>query len=357
MAVIELGLFDIQQLDPLAEESDADFYATRLADLARADELGLDVAFVAERHYLSTYRCQASSVWLGAASQRTRAMRLGVLAHTLPITPPARLAEEIAVLDQLTGGRTEVGLGLGHRAEELVANGIDPNDRIAIFQERLAIMEGLWAGGSVTYSSAHTTVQDVYINPKPVQTPHPPIWFAGTEPNSALWAGQHGLNLAIGFAPSDVLFGATASFRNGVGMRKQRGPESDTIRRGAIALMRQTIVGESDERVRDEMLDALLRLGEIGIDATDANRPDRKQASIDQYDRLIGEEIVVAGSPETVARAILDARNKLGSSVYLANVYAAGLSSESVGQSITLLAGSVREALDSLTSRIIPVEE
>ena len=61
------------------------------------------------------FRCPAPGAWLGAATQRTRQMRLGVLAYTLPIHPPAALAEEVAILDHLSGGRLEVGVGLGHR--------------------------------------------------------------------------------------------------------------------------------------------------------------------------------------------------------------------------------------------------
>ncbi|HQY31752.1 MAG TPA: LLM class flavin-dependent oxidoreductase, partial [Thermomicrobiales bacterium] len=134
MPLIELGLFDIQQIDPLGEADPATWFQARLDDLAYADSVGIDIAFVAERHYLGTYRSQSASVWLGAASQRTRQMRLGALAWTLPITPPLRLAEEIANLDQISGGRIEIGLGLGHRVEELEANGVDPARRIDIFQ-------------------------------------------------------------------------------------------------------------------------------------------------------------------------------------------------------------------------------
>lgn len=352
MASIELGLFDIQQVDPLSDADHETVFKDRLDDLAYADKLGFAIAFVAERHYLRTYRCQASSVWLGAASQRTTSMRLGVLAHTLPITPPVRLAEEIALLDQLTGGRIEVGVGLGHREEELVANSVDPADRIAIFQERLAIMEGLWAGGSVTVDSQHNRITDVFLHPKPVQQPHPPLWFAGTQPNAALWAGQHGMNLAIGFAPSDQLFGATASFRHGLALRKSRTEANDDIRRGQVALMRQMYVGPTDKKVRAEMIADLMRLGELDQPATAANRADRKRQATEHYERLLNEDIFIAGDPETVARSIVDARNKLGSSLILANVYAAGIEQDRVRRTMELLAGPVRAALDDLTTRI-----
>ena len=352
MTRIELGLFDIQQIDPLAPESSETVYAGRLDDLAYADSVGLDIAFVAERHYLSTYRSQSASVWLGSVSQRTRQMRIGALAYTLPITPPIRLAEEIATLDQLSGGRIEVGLGLGHRVEELEVNGVDPARRIDIFQERLAIMEGLWAGGTVTYESPDTVVRGAFLHPKPIQQPHPPLWFAGTDPTSAMWAGQHGMNLAIGFAPGDQLFGATAAFRNGVAMRRMRETDSGAIRRGEVALMRHLYVSESLDNARSEMIDDLLRLGELDSEATEANRAERRAAAEAHYKTLIEREVFVAGDAEKVARSILDARNKLGSTVFLGNVYGGGITGERVQRTIRLLATDVRDALDSLVTRI-----
>ena len=352
MASIQLGLFDIQQIDPLSVADDQTVYNQRLEDLAFADEVGFSIAFVAERHYLRTYRCQASSVWLGAASQRTKQMRLGVLGHTLPITPPVRLAEEIALLDHLTNGRIEVGLGLGHRPDELLANDVDPAKRVQIFQERLAVMEGLWTGGAVSFESDHATIKNAFIHPNTIQRPHPPLWFAGTDATAAMWAGQHGMNLAIGFAPSSALFGATNAFRQGISVRQSRQAEDDTIRRGTIALMRQFTVAETDKIARAEMIGDLMRLGELDQTSTAMNRADRKRQAADQYERLISEEIFIAGSPETVVRAIVNARNQLGASLILANVYAAGVEQERVRRTMTLLAGPVHEALKNITSRL-----
>jgi alkanesulfonate monooxygenase SsuD/methylene tetrahydromethanopterin reductase-like flavin-dependent oxidoreductase (luciferase family) len=352
MASIQLGLFDIQQIDPLSVADDQTVYNERLEDLAFADELGFSIAFVAERHYLRMYRCQASSVWLGAASQRTKQMRLGVLGHTLPITPPVRLAEEIALLDHLSNGRIEVGLGLGHRPEELLANNVVPEKRVRIFQERLAVMEGLWSGGTVSFESDHTTIKDVFLHPTTIQRPHPPLWFAGTDPTAAMWAGQHGMNLAIGFAPGAALFGATNAFRQGIALRQSRETDEGGIRRGTIALMRQFAVAETDKIVRSEMIGDLMRLGELDQTATRANRADRKREATGQYERLVSEEIFVAGSPETVVRTIVNARNQLGASLILANVYAAGVEQERVRRTMRLLAGPVHEALKNITSRL-----
>lgn len=340
---IELGLFDIHQIDPTVEDDAAAVFRARLDDLAFADALGgFAVAFTAERHYLTTYRCQAASVWLGAASQRTATLRLGTMAYTLPIHPPLALAEEIATLDQLTGGRIEVGVGLGHRAEELAANDVDPSRRVPIFQERLAVLEALFTGQQVTVESDHTTIRDAFIHPTTVQRPHPPLWFAGTDPTATTWAGQHGLNLAVGFAPSHSLFGATVGFRQGVEMRRQRGAEQDGTRRGQIALMRHTYVAESDERAEREMLDDLVRLKGGG---TEADRADRRAQAKAELTRLTEQEVFVAGGPETVAATIARSRATLGTDLYLANVYAAGVEQARVRRTLELLAGPVRDAL------------
>src|SRR5262245_16677333 len=88
---MELGLFDIAQIDPTDPDDSNAVYQRRLNDLALADEVGLDYAFTAERHFMATYRCPAPAAWLGAVSQRTKSIRLGVMAYTLPIHAPVQL--------------------------------------------------------------------------------------------------------------------------------------------------------------------------------------------------------------------------------------------------------------------------
>lgn len=342
-----LGLFDIMQIDPTDPSGHGEVYRRRLDDLAYADEIGLDFAFTAERHFLANYRASAPTVWLGAASQRTRRLRLGVLAYTLPLHSPVRLAEEVAVLDHLSGGRLEVGLGLGHRPEELVAVGVDPTQRIAIFQERLAIMQALWSGGQVTIESEHDTVREVAINPTPLQEPHPPLWYAGGAPGAASWAGSYGMSLAVGFAPIRDLVPATAAFKAGCAARREVPDGTPLPGEGRIALMRHVYLAESDERAKAEMTDDLLRLHALDRPAGEGSRPNRHAAAADEADRLIRDEVYLAGSPETVARGIAFAHRTIGVGLFLGNPYAAGIDDERVRRTMHLLAADVRRALDA----------
>lgn len=336
---ITLGLFDTMQVDPLDPGDHAEVYRRRLDDLAYADELGFGIAFVAERHYLPHYRTPAPAAFLAAATQRTARIRLGVLDYALPLRPPALLAEEVAVLDHLAGGRLDVGIGLGHRVEELTANGVDPNQRIAIFQERLSIMEGLWSGGRVSVESPFNRLQDVAISPLPLQVPHPPLWYAGTDTGAATWAGDHGMSVAVGFAPLRDLVPATAGFRAGRMARQEAADQRPpTPGEGRIALMQHVHIAETDERALAEMEDDLVRLGERDPALAALDRAARRAQARTERDRLLERQVFLAGGPETVAKGIAFARQALGIDLYLANVYAAGVEPERVRRTMRSLA-------------------
>lgn len=344
---LSLGLFDIMQIDPGREEAIAEMYAQRLDTLALADTLGYTVAFAAERHFMPSYACPSATAWIAAATQRTRRMRLGILGYTLPIHNPIQVAEDISVLDLLSGGRLEVGLGLGHRVEELVALGIDPNDRVTLFQERLAVMQVLWSGGTIAFERGNVVARDVTIAPLPQQVPHPPLWFAGTEPAAAHWMGARGLGLAVGFRPTKTLVPAVAAFMAG---RMSRTPEliaSEPARpAGTIAFMRPVYLSDSDDRALGEIADDLLRLEEqLGNGGGEGSRADRKADARARAEGMLRDEMMFAGGVESVARAMLDARAILHFDLLLANVHAAGVSDERVRRTVRLLAEQVRPLL------------
>jgi alkanesulfonate monooxygenase SsuD/methylene tetrahydromethanopterin reductase-like flavin-dependent oxidoreductase (luciferase family) len=328
---IEIGLFDIHQVDPTDPDPTAAVFERRLELLALADRVGLRYAFTAERHFMPNYRASSATAWIAAASQRTSTIRLGVLAYTLPIHLPAELAEEVAVLDQLSNGRVEIGLGLGHRAEELIALGIDPEQRQQLFQERLAVMTALWEGGVVTLERPGTLVRGVGIHPLPMQQPYPPLWFAGSDPQAAYWAGMRGMSLALGFKRSMDLAETVAAFRSGCRQRQVEAPGA-----GRIALMRQLSIAPTDLEALDAMTEDLDRLDRMG-----SGGPGDLDKARGAAERMILDESFIAGSPETVARELRTLRERLDIDVFLANIHAAGVSDARLAQMTTLLAEEV----------------
>jgi alkanesulfonate monooxygenase SsuD/methylene tetrahydromethanopterin reductase-like flavin-dependent oxidoreductase (luciferase family) len=349
-SAIHLGVFDIMQVDPIFKLEPGAMYAQRLDDLTVADEAGLDVAFVAERHFLPHHVTPSATTWVAAASQRTSRMRLGMLGYTLPIRQPVQLAEEVAMVDQVSGGRVEVGFGLGHRVEELAALGVDPAQRVRIFQERIALIQALWSGGQARFEGEGVAVQGVAIWPLPAQEPHPPIWFAGTEPIAAHWMGSRGYGLAVGFKPTKDLVGAVTAWRAGVQS------QSDELRAampprpvGALALMRHVYIGETAVRAMDEIADDLVRLNDTVAGGTgEGSRADRRADAREKAQELIDTGVMLAGGPDEVAAMIRAERDALGIDLMVANVHAAGVEPERVQRTIRLFAGEVRDRLTNV---------
>ncbi len=348
---IHLGLFDILQVDPILEIDTATMYARRLDDLALADQCGIDVAFVAERHFLTHHVTPSATAWVAAATQRASAMRLGMLGYTLPIRQPVQLAEEVAMVDLLGGGRLEVGFGLGHRVEELIALGVSPEQRIRLFQQRIAIVQALWSGGRVSLDGDGLTLKDVAIWPLPQQEPHPPLWFAGTEPVAAHWMGSRGYGLAVGFKPSKDLVGAVTAWRAGwAGMTPDMQASLPIRPVGSLALMRHMYIAESTERAMSEIVDDLVRLNEaVSGEAGEGSRADRRADARSKAEEMIETGVMIAGGPEEVARMIRTEHDLLGIDLMLANVYAAGVEQERIHRTIRLFAGAVREELAAAT--------
>lgn len=347
---VSFGLFDNLQIDPADLRPAHEIFSQRFDDLAYAESVGLWGAFTAERHFWKLYRSVAPTAWVAAASQRTGTLRLGVLAYTLPLHEPARLAEEIAYLDTLSNGRLEVGIGLGHRPAELEQTGVDSQRRVPLFQERFAVLQGLLSGGTATVNTDYHHLREISAGMLPVQQPYPPLWFAGTETNAVSWAGINGLDLAIGFAPVKTLFPAVSAFRTARSATiARRDEEAGPMTGGRVALMRHLYISESDDLARREMIEDLYRLNSTDPRVLEGSRANRREDAEAEALRLVEEEVVLAGGAESVAARLTFARTALGFDLFLGNVYPAGVEQERVRRTMRLLSTGVSPLLNEAT--------
>ena len=351
---LAIGLFDNLQIDPTDLRSPHEVLAERLADLAYAESLGFWGVFTGERHFWPAYRSVAPAVWLAAATQHTSRMRLGVLAFTLPLHQPAQFAEEVAFLDHLSGGRLEVGIGLGHRPVELAQTGVDPNTRNALVEERLAIVRALWTGRQVNATSEHHRLHELRLGMTPAQEPHPPMWYAGVDPASATWAAGKGLGLAVGFGPVATLAPAVETYREAW---QQHATELAQEARptepggGRVGFMRHVYLAETPGAAQREMADDLYRLQGLDPKVRDGSRAHRREDAEAEVTRLLGEEMYLAGTPEEVAIQLVAARRALGFDLFLGNVYAAGIDGERLRRTMRLLATQAGPLLATATER------
>ena len=159
--------------------------------LERAEALGFESAWVVEQ-VLGTLPCLEPVELLSWAAALTSRIRLGTAVLLTPLRSPVHLAKSLATLDQLSGGRLDVGIGLGGNPKIYAAFGISAARRVARFNEGLRLMQALWTEPRVTFAGEFWQLENAALEPKPLQRPHPPLWVGAHHPDafrrSVAWA-------------------------------------------------------------------------------------------------------------------------------------------------------------------------
>ena len=201
---MKIGLFFEHQVPrPWADGDEERVLLEALEQCELADRIGIHTAWVVEHHFLEEYsHSSAPEVFLAAVSQRTRRLRLG---HGIVQMPPAfnhpvRVAERLATLDLLSGGRVEFGTGESSSEAELGGFGIEPGDKRSQWREALGVtLRCLTESPFTGHAGDWLTVPPRNVVPKPRQRPHPPVWVACTRRDTIHLAAQLGIG-ALSFA-------------------------------------------------------------------------------------------------------------------------------------------------------------
>lgn len=184
-----------------ARDEDVAGSVASLVDYVEAlRDLGFDSVF-GIHHYLSGLRTLQPMSLLSRLVDRSGEMQLGTGILILPLLHPVHVAEEVATLDQLSGGRFVLGIGSGYRKEEFEAFGLKRSDRTARLVESLEVMTKLWTGEPVTHDGEHFQLEDASLSMLPAQRPHPPIWIGANSPEGIARAARLGHPW---FAPANV---------------------------------------------------------------------------------------------------------------------------------------------------------
>jgi alkanesulfonate monooxygenase SsuD/methylene tetrahydromethanopterin reductase-like flavin-dependent oxidoreductase (luciferase family) len=192
-------------------------YREAVEQIKLADRMGFHTIWAVEHHFREgRSHCPAPEVLLGALSQVTERIRLGFGVTLTPFafTPPQRIAEKVASVDILSGGRAEWGTGRSTPMEQ-TAFGVDRARSRDDWREAIEIVVGMWREEYFEYESERFRFPRRMVTPKPVQDPHPPCWMAATTAGSSAVAGQHGLGL-LSFSimqPLDKMAAAVRDYR------------------------------------------------------------------------------------------------------------------------------------------------
>jgi len=170
-------------------------YESRLKLVEAYERSGFYAYHIAEHHATPLGMAPSPSVFLSAVAQRTKRLRFGPLVYTLPMYHPLRLAEEICMLDHLSGGRLQIGIGRGISPHELAHYGVVPAEAQARYLEAFAVLTQALTGKTVTFEGKFYTFRDVPMEMAPMQRPHPPLWYGVGNVEAVKWTAQNAVNV------------------------------------------------------------------------------------------------------------------------------------------------------------------
>ncbi len=173
-----------------------------------AEEWGYSSAWFAEHHFSRYGLGSASLVLVSNIAAQTKQIRLGTAVLVPPLHHPVHLAEDTATLDQVSGGRLDVGFGRGTAGYEYSGYNVDQGESQERFQETIGIVQGLWTTPEYTYRGKYFSVNNANLVPPPLQAPHPPIYIAATRTRTTLEyvvSTGHPLICGVVLDPSDAL--------------------------------------------------------------------------------------------------------------------------------------------------------
>ena len=170
-------------------------YKETLEQCELADQMGFDNLWFVEHHFLTGFSGSPSQdAMFGALSRITKQIRIGYGVCILPYHHPVRVAERVALLDQLTDGRIEVGTGRSN-AYEQTGLGIDPRETRNLWNESISMLPKIWTSDEYEYEGENWSVPKRRVLPKPYQQPHPRLYLACTSEDSFRLAAQKGIGV------------------------------------------------------------------------------------------------------------------------------------------------------------------
>lgn len=293
---VEFGLFDWIDHHGGAIH---DLYEDRLALVAAADAAGFYGYHLAEHHGTPLGMAASPSVFLAAVAQRTRRIRLGPLVYLLPLYEPLRLVEEICMLDHLSGGRLEIGVGRGVSPWELGCFNVDPAGTRPIFEEALAVIVKGMTSARLTFAGEHFRYDDVPMELHPLQRPYPGLWYPTHNPASIEYAARHGFHF-IGAGPATAIGQQIETYRGfhaaHVG---DDGRLNGHVVEPKLGAVRQIVVAERDDEAFEIARSAFVAWNR-SISKLWHEHDDHSFDSFFSWETAVGAEILLWGSPERV---------------------------------------------------------
>ena len=286
----------------------ADVYARAFSRIEIMDQTGYDCVWLAEHHFNTYSVCPSINVMASHVAARTRTLRIGMAVSLAAFYNPLRLAEEVALVDVLSGGRVNWGAGRGFDRAEFQAFGVPVEESSDRFRECVEIVLAAWRQERVSYHGRFWQYDDIEVLPKPLQAPHPPVWLAATSPDSIRRAAEKGYDILQDPHSTHAEIGQKRQHYYAL-LREHGFPTGGRV----IPTARLLAVGATEREAED-----VARAGAAWTVNSYANPTKRAGPSSlfhapggDPVERYM-TDVVIRGTPDRVTDKILELRETVG---------------------------------------------
>lgn len=345
---MRFGTFSYNQARPWVPEKQA--FEELLEQILLTERLGFGDAWFAEHHHSDYGMLASPNLMIAALARQTKRLRFGNLVSVLPLYDPMRLAEECGMLDILTNGRLNVGLGRGVPKDDM-KHRLDRDTAQARFEEGIEILLRAWTGETFSYTGKAWGYEEISCRPLPLQKPHPPIYYGATSPDSPAMVARKGWNLALSRQPLANCARAIQTYRG------ERAKHAHLVGSGDAIMVRDIYVADTDEQAWKESAPEIARFWQLATDnfwRGDTVSPDDLPKFTERFPYFPGGLTVqrldewgtsLIGSPETVIKKARQMIDTAKPDCLVGMFSFGGLKHEQVMRSIELFGTKVMPAL------------
>ena len=241
---MKLGLLINSQY--VAGESMPDKIQESVEQVKAAREAGFDLICAAQHYLAAPYQMSTTMPLLARLAAEAGDMEVAATIILLPLHNPVEIADSVATLDAICGGRFIFGIGLGYREEEFAAFGVEPSQRVGRMREALELIKLLWTEEEVEFNGRYYHVPKVKLATRPVQRPHPPIWVAANGNRAIRRAARWGYPWLVNpHATVSMVAGQLEMYRQALSQAGQTVPSLPMMRELYVAQDRETAYNES----------------------------------------------------------------------------------------------------------------
>ena len=339
-ARVQFGIFDWIDRNQLPLP---DLYEQRLQCLEYADEAGFYCYHLAEHQGTPLAMAPSPGVFLAAAIQRTRRIRLGPLVYLLPLYNPLRLVQEIGMLDNMSRGRLEVGVGRGVSPYELAFYNVSPQEARAMFQEALDILTSGLSTGEVCYEGKYFAFKPVRLHIEPFQRPYPPLWYPTDNTDSITWLAQQGLNTITHYPPMTTMRELFALYKR-VWQEHKNNPArlNAHVPQPKYGIVRHVYVADTDaealKQAKAAFADFIYNFNYLRMVNGDTSG---RAGYLADFEARLKDGLHVVGSPDTVRKRVQEHLQLTGSNYFVGSFFFGTLTGEQTLRSLRLFAEEV----------------